>query len=122
MKHLFVFISVKKNLFVSVFVHKCLMMLNDVEYTTFKMFATQMNNSLCYFFSIIALSFSQSLTRNCKFEASTYKKFSVHFLLINVDIQYMEIHTGFLLDKRFGGEQKAIDHCFLNNRYSFYCF
>ena len=46
MKHLFVSISVKKNLFVSVFVHKCLMMLNDVEYTTFKMFVTQMNNYL----------------------------------------------------------------------------
>ena len=46
MKHLFVSISVKQNLFVSVFVHKCLMMLNDVEYTTFKMFVTQMNNYL----------------------------------------------------------------------------
>ena len=34
--------SVKQNLFVSVFVHKCLMMLNDVEYTTFKMFVMQM--------------------------------------------------------------------------------
>ena len=38
--------SVKQNLFVSVFVHKCLMMLNDVEYTTFKMFVTQMSNYL----------------------------------------------------------------------------
>ena len=38
--------SVKQNLFVSVFVHECLMMLNDVEYTTFKMFVTQMNNYL----------------------------------------------------------------------------
>ena len=46
MKHLFVSISVKQNLFVPVFVHKCLMMLNDVEYTTFKMFVTQMNNYL----------------------------------------------------------------------------
>ena len=36
--------SVKQNLFVSVFVHKCLMMLNDVEYTTFKMFVTQISN------------------------------------------------------------------------------
>ena len=41
MKHLFVCISVKQNLFV----HKCLMMLNDVKYTTFnKMFVTQMSN------------------------------------------------------------------------------
>ena len=38
--------SVKQNLFVSVFVHKCLMMLNDVEYTTLKMFVTQMSNYL----------------------------------------------------------------------------
>ena len=36
--------SVKQNLFVSV--HECLMMLNDVEYTTFKMFVTQMSNYL----------------------------------------------------------------------------
>ena len=46
MKHLFVSMSVKQNLFVSVFVHKCLMMLNDVEYTTFEMFVTQMSNYL----------------------------------------------------------------------------
>ena len=38
--------SVKQNLFVSVFVHKCLMMLNDVECTAFKMFVTQMGNYL----------------------------------------------------------------------------
>ena len=46
MKHLFVSMSVKQNLFGLVFVHKCLMMLNDVEYTTFKMFVTQMSNYL----------------------------------------------------------------------------
>ena len=44
MKHLVVSTSVKLNLFVSVFVHKCLIVLNDVEYTTFKMFVTQMSN------------------------------------------------------------------------------
>ena len=38
--------SVKQNLSVSVFVHKCLMMLNDVEYATFKMFVTQISNYL----------------------------------------------------------------------------
>ena len=59
--------SVKQNLFVSVFVYECLMMLNDVEYTTFKMFVTQMSNYLLlflfnlYFLKNIALSFSQSL-------------------------------------------------------------
>ena len=42
----FVSMSVKQKLFVSVFVHKCLMMSNDVEYITFKMFLTQMTNYL----------------------------------------------------------------------------
>ena len=46
MKHLFVSMSVKQNLFVLIFVHKCLMTLNDVEYTTFKMFVRQMSNYL----------------------------------------------------------------------------
>ena len=46
MKHLFVSMSVKQNPFVSVFVHKCLVALNDVEYITFKMFVTQMSNYL----------------------------------------------------------------------------
>ena len=38
--------SMKQNLFLSVFVHECLMMLNDVEYTTFKMFVMQISNYL----------------------------------------------------------------------------
>ena len=42
----FVSMSVKQNHFVSVFVHKCLMMLNYADYTTFKMFVTQMRNYL----------------------------------------------------------------------------
>ena len=46
MKHVFVSMSLKQNFFVSVFVHKCLMMWNDVEYTTFKMFVTQLSNYL----------------------------------------------------------------------------
>ena len=37
---------VKRNLFASVFVDKWLMMLNDVQYTTFKKFVTQMSNYL----------------------------------------------------------------------------
>ena len=36
---------VKQNVFVSSFVHRCVM-LNDVEYTTFKMFVTQISNYL----------------------------------------------------------------------------
>ena len=42
----FVSMSVKQNLFVPVFVHECLMMLNDVEYATSKMIVTQMSNYL----------------------------------------------------------------------------
>ena len=46
------FMSVKQNLFV----HKCLIMLNGVEYTTFKMFCHANEQlSLCYFFSINVL-------------------------------------------------------------------
>ena len=45
MKDLFVSLSVKQNLFVSIFVHKCLM-LNNVKYITFKMFVMQMSNYL----------------------------------------------------------------------------
>ena len=47
--------SVKQNLFVSVFVHKCLVMLNDVEYTTSKCLSRNEQLSLCYFFSINVL-------------------------------------------------------------------
>ena len=67
--------SVKQNRFVSVFVHKCLMMLNDVEYTTFKMFVTQMSNYLlryhlawalqCYFeIAILLLACYVSVNSN----------------------------------------------------------
>ena len=59
MKHLFVSISVKQNLFVSVFVQKCLMMLNNVEYTTFKTFVTQMSNYL--FVTSFQLKFHKTL-------------------------------------------------------------
>ena len=38
--------SVKQNLFVSVFVHECVMMLNDVEYATFQMIVKQTSNYL----------------------------------------------------------------------------
>ena len=38
--------SVKQNLFLSVFIHECLMMFNDVLYTTFKLFVRQMSNYL----------------------------------------------------------------------------
>ena len=59
MEHLFVSMLVKQNLFASVFVHKCLIMLNDAEYTTFKMFVTQMSNYL--FVISFQLMFYQTL-------------------------------------------------------------
>ena len=46
MKHLFVSVSVKQNFFALVFVHKCLMVFNNVKYTTLKMFVTLMSNYL----------------------------------------------------------------------------
>ena len=42
--------SVKQNLFVLVFVHEYVMMLNDVEYATFKMIVNQMSNYLFVMF------------------------------------------------------------------------
>ena len=53
MKYLFVSMSVKQNLFVSVFVHKRLMVLNDVEYTIFKMFVKQVSNYLFISFQLM---------------------------------------------------------------------
>ena len=38
--------SVKQNLFVLVFVHECVIILNDVQYATFKMIVKQMSNYL----------------------------------------------------------------------------
>ena len=74
MKHLFVSISVKQNLFV----HKCLM-LNDVEYTTFKMFVTQMNNYL------VVISFQLMFYKTLRYlnshktEIQLYPRFQTNF-------------------------------------------
>ena len=64
MKYLFVPILVKQNLFVSVFVHKCLMMLNDVEYTTFKTFVMQMSNYL------LAISFQLMFYKTLRYRSA----------------------------------------------------
>ena len=53
--------SVMQNVCVSVFVHECLMVLNDAEYTTFKMFVTQMSNYL--FVISFQLMFYKTLLR-----------------------------------------------------------
>ena len=57
--------SVKQNLFVSVFVDKCLM-LNDVKYTIFKMFVTLMSN---YLF-VISFQLTFYKTLRCSLQAS----------------------------------------------------
>ena len=57
--------SAKQNLFVLVFVHKCLMMLNDVEHTTFKMFVTQMSNYL------FAISFQLMFYKTLRYRLAT---------------------------------------------------
>ena len=74
-ENLFVSISVKQNLFV----HKCLMMLNDVEYTTFKMFVTQMNNYL--FVISFQLMFYKTLRylNSHKTEIQLYPRFQTNF-------------------------------------------
>ena len=79
MEHLLVnSMSVKQNLFVSVFVHKRLVMLNDVECTTFKMFVTRMSN---YLFDIsFQFMFHKILRYRLAraFELQELKHFSYH--------------------------------------------
>ena len=80
MKHLFVSISVKQNLFVSVFVHKCLMMLNDVEYATSKMFVTQMNNYL------FVISFQLTFYKTLRYRLArplTVTRLRYNFILVS---------------------------------------
>ena len=61
MKQLLVSMSVKQNFFVSVFVHKRLIVLNDVEYTIFKMFVTQLQMSNYLFVISFQLMFYKTL-------------------------------------------------------------
>ena len=65
--------SVKQNLFVSVFVHECLMMLNDVQYTPFKMFVTQMSNYL------FVISFQLMFYKTLRYRLAR----ALHILYIN---------------------------------------
>ena len=67
MKHLSVSMSVKQKLFFSVFVHKRLMMLNNVEYTTFTMFVTQMSNYL------FVISFQLMLYKTLRYRTNMRK-------------------------------------------------
>ena len=84
MKHLFVSMSMKQNLFVSVIVHKCLMVLNDVQYTTFKMFVTQVNNYL--FVISFQLMFYETL------RCSLARPLSLTLSVKNVNIQKWHVY------------------------------
>ena len=84
MKHFFVSMSVKQNFFVSVFVHKCLMVLNDVEYTTFKMFVTQMSNYL--FVISFQLIFYKTLRCSLARPLSIVRESSNEFTLISNEL------------------------------------
>ena len=76
------------NLFVSVFVHKCFTMLNDVEYTTFKMFVTQMSNYLLVisfqlmFYETLHYRLARPLRegqRHCKFGKFSFSQVSFSY-------------------------------------------
>ena len=68
----FLSMSVKQNLSVSVFVHNCLMVLNDVEYATFKMFVTQISNYLfvisfqLMFYKTLRFSLARPYVSHCQ--------------------------------------------------------
>ena len=83
MKHFFLSMSVKQNLSVSVFVHKCLMMLNDVEYATFKMFVKQISNYLfvtsfqLMFYKTLRFSLARPYVSHC--QRKTLNKWHVYY-------------------------------------------
>ena len=84
MKDLFVSMSVKQNLFVSVFVHKCLMVLNSIECTTFKLFVTQMSN---YLF-VISFQLMFYKTLRCSL-ARPYPQFETNLMSIRKVIKLL---------------------------------
>ena len=95
----FVSMPVKQNLFVSGFVHKCLMMLNDVEYT-FKMFVTQMSNYL------FVISFQLMFYKTLRYRLTTASDIA-EATLLSLDLMIVmrscnrTIRTGFGLLQMF---------------------
>ena len=75
--------SVKQNLSVSVFVHKCLMVLNDVEYATFKMSVTQISNYLfvisfqLMFYKTLCFSLARPYVSHCQWKTWTNGMFII---------------------------------------------
>ena len=84
LKHFFLSMSVKQNLSVSVFVHRCLMVLNDVEYATFKMFVTQISNYLfvisvqLMFYKTLRCSLARPSISHCQWKTWTNGMFNYH--------------------------------------------
>ena len=96
--------SVKQNLFVSVFVHKCLMMLNDVEYTTSKMFVTQMSNYL------FVISFPLMLYKTLRYPLARALGTYFYFFYWEMDYHFWDLQTIFFLEK-----------CISNNFFVAFC-
>ena len=81
--------SVKQNLFVAVFVHECLMMFNDVEYTTFKVFVTQMSDYL------FVISFQLMFYKTLRYRltrAFVYKCLMIRLWLNDNAILKLQLH------------------------------
>ena len=93
--------SVKQNLSVSVFVHKCLMVLNDVEYATFKMFVTQISN---YLF-IISVQLMSYKTFRCSL-ARPYVSHCQWKTWINGMFIIMDVREGNFSKKLYFQEEK----------------
>ena len=77
----------KANLFVSVFVNKCLMVFNDVEYTIFKMFVTQTSN---YLF-VISFQLMFYKTLHCSLARTIEIKQSLETTSVSHSLNYLFI-------------------------------
>ena len=86
--------SVKQNLFLSVFVHECLIMLNDVVYTTFKMFVTKMSNYLFVisFQLMLYEALRHRLARALKFICKNFsQKYCSHIIWSGVRVHHSKL-------------------------------
>ena len=91
------YISEVKPLFVLAFVHKCLM-LNDVEYTTFKMFVTQISNYL------FVISFQLMFHKTSRYRLARALEFGL-FFKFGVITWFRKQITKFV-ERKFQGRSK----------------
>ena len=92
--------SVKQNLSVSVFVHKCLMVLNDIEYATFKMFVTQISNCL------FVISFQLMFYKTLRFSLATPYVSHGQWKTRTNDMFIMDVREGNFSKKLYFQEKK----------------